>query len=96
MDVMSKQPIVPVWKAPLFLRTPYEGFYIELRFGNLLVDVHASVEDEQDPGGILMQGVEDIVSALKISRRMPRAACQIWPISGFSPIASRMNRSMSR
>ncbi len=54
-----------MWKAPLFLRTPYEGFYIEPRFGNLLVDVHASVEDEQDPGGILMQGVEDIVSALE-------------------------------
>ena len=38
----------------------YQGFYIEPRFGNLLVDVHASVEDEQDPSGILMQGIEDI------------------------------------
>ena len=64
---LMNDPLRPCGRLPLFLRTPYQGFYIEPRFGNLLVDVHASVEDEQDPGGILTQGVEDedIVSALE-------------------------------
>ncbi|MFO7770493.1 MAG: hypothetical protein R6V38_03955 [Roseovarius gahaiensis] len=40
-----------------------QGLNIKTRFSNLLINVHASVKDEQDECHIVSQNIENVVAA---------------------------------